>query len=178
MGPMSQSSLEQLLSTEEFRSVLSVGSHRKVPEQMSLAWDEGKQEGWLSFTGFVDEQHADEWQTWLESSGYVAQQVEKAFVPMGDVYQFHLGQPLQEFSLEIDRSESPSAMFNRMRSAEVLWFHAFQRINDQPVLTSLNWSDADKRYHLIVINVSSEQEQAEIWGDLTAVGLLPSLAEP
>ncbi|TCS42663.1 hypothetical protein [Reinekea marinisedimentorum] len=178
MGPMSQSSLESLLSGREFKSVLSSSGHQKAPERLNLVWDEGKQEAWLSFTGFASEQHADEWQAWLESAGYVAEPVSKAFVPMGDVYHFQLAEPLQEFSVEIDRSESVSAILSRMRSAEVLWFHAFQRINDQPVLTSLNWSNADERYHLIVINVASAAEQADIWGDLTAVGLLPSLAEP
>jgi hypothetical protein len=36
---------------------------------------------------------------------------------------------------------------------------------------------ADRRYHLIVTNVQTSQQRQSIWSDLTAVGLLPSLAE-
>jgi hypothetical protein len=64
-----------------------------------------------------------------------------------------------------------------MRSPEVLWFQAYQRINEEPVSTTLNWSNTDKRFHLIVTNVTSAEEQQKIWSNLTAVGLLPSLAE-
>ncbi|MFT7289704.1 MAG: hypothetical protein ACI9D8_000143, partial [Reinekea sp.] len=35
----------------------------------------------------------------------------------------------------------------------------------------------DSRYHLIVTNVQTRDEQQVIWSSLTAVGLLPSLAE-
>jgi len=178
IGPVSQSALETLLSTSEFKMVLSRSGYQNVPEQLNMVWDEGRQEAWLTFSGFASEQRADEWQAWLESVGFVAQSVEKAFVPMGDVYQFYLAEPLQEYSVEIDRHESITMMLHRMRSAEVLWFQAFQKINAQPVLTSLNWSNTDNRYHLIVVNVESEAEQSAIWSDLTAVGLLPALAEP
>lgn len=178
VGPVSQSSLEALLATDEFKRILARDSYIRTPERLNLIWDEGKKEAWLSFSGFASKQHIDEWSAWLESMSLGSDQVEKAFVPMGDVYRFRLAEPLHEYSVEIDRNESIAVMMERLRSPEVLWFHAFQQINEQPVETSLNWSDSDNRYHLIIINVKSQAEQQQIWGDLTAVGLLPSLAEP
>ncbi|WP_320822957.1 hypothetical protein [Reinekea sp.] len=177
IGPINQSRLAALLSVPAMREVLARTTSIRIPQQMALVWDEGKQEAWLNFDRFADEQQVDEWRAWLDSEGLLARRLSTAYQPMGDVYEFHLGQALQEYSIEIDRHDAFDKMLQSMRSPEILWFQAYQRINDQPIHTSLNWSMADRRYHLIVTNVQTSQERQTIWSDLTAVGLLPSLAE-
>jgi len=177
IGPINQSRLEALLSVPAMREVLARTTTIRIPQQMALVWDEGKQEAWLNFDRFADEQQVDEWSAWLDSEGLLARRLSTAFMPLGDVYEFQLGQALQEYSIEIDRHDAFDKMLQSMRSPEILWFQAYQRINDRPIDTSLNWSMADRRYHLIVTNVQTSQDRQAIWSDLTAVGLLPSLAE-
>jgi len=177
IGPINKNQLEALMSVPAMRAVLARTTSIRIPQQMALIWDEGKQEAWLSFDRFEDEQQVDEWRAWLDSEGLLARRLSQAFKPLGDVYEFQLGQALQEHSVEIDRHDAFDKMLHSMRSPEILWFQAYQRINDQPIDTSLNWSMADRRYHLIVTNVQTSQQRQSIWSDLTAVGLLPSLAE-
>lgn len=177
MGPISMTNLQSLLTMDAMKNVLARDSSISIPNDMTLVWDEGKREAWLSFSGFTSEQHVDEWQAWYGSEGIVAERVNEAYMPLGDTYEFHLGGRLQDYSLEIHRHAGIEMMLESMRSPEVLWFQAFQRINEEPVSVTLNWSHADSRYHLIVTNVSSAEEQQRIWANLTAVGLLPSLAE-
>ena len=177
IGPINQSRLEALLSVPAMREVLARTTTIRIPQQMALVWDEGKQEAWLNFDRFADEQQVDEWSAWLDSEGLLARRLSTAFMPLGDVYEFQLGQALQEYSIEIDRHDAFDKMLQSMRSPEILWFQAYQRINDRAIDTSLNWSMADRRYHLIITNVQTSQERQAIWSDLTAVGLLPSLAE-
>jgi hypothetical protein len=166
-----------VLSTSAMKSVLSRDANVRIPQKMSMVWDETNQEAWLNFSGFSSEQHLDEWLAWFSAEQLSANEVDQPYIPLGDVYSFDLGKGLEEFSVEIERQQSMMAMLQRMRSPEVLWFQAYQRINEEPVSTTLNWSNTDKRFHLIVTNVSTAAEQQRIWSNLTAVGLLPSLAE-
>lgn len=177
IGPIDMSELQALLSVTAMREALARTTKFRVPLDMALVWDEGKQEAWLNFARFEDEQHLDEWRAWLDSEGMTSRRLAKPFNPLGDVYEFQLGQAQQEFSIEITRHDVFDKMLHSMTSPEILWFQAYQRINDRPIHTSLNWSMADSRYHLIVTNVQTSDEQQVIWSSLTAVGLLPSLAE-
>jgi len=177
IGPVALEKLQEVLASNSIKEILARDKSIRIPQDMSMVWDEGKQEAWLSFEVFENEQHVDEWQAWFDSEGLAAERVGKSYTPLGDTYHFQLGQPLQEYSVEIERHEHIGAMLQRMRSPEVLWFQAYQRINEQPVKSSLNWSMADNRYHLIVTNVFNAKEQEVIWSNLTSVGLLPSLAE-
>jgi len=177
IGPIEMRQFQALLSVTAMREVLARSTKSRIPLDMALVWDEGKQEAWLNFERFEDEQHVDEWQAWLDSEGLTSRRLAKPYSPLGDVYEFQLGQAQQEFSIEITRHDAFDKMLHSMRSPEILWFQAYQRINDRPIHTSLNWSMADSRYHLIVTNVQTRDEQQVIWSSLTAVGLLPSLAE-
>jgi hypothetical protein len=177
LGPVPQTQLISILSSEAMKRVLSRDAGISVPDEMMMVWNESTREAWLNLAGFVSVQQADEWDAWFQSEGLTPTRSAEKYMPMGDVYEFSLGKPLQEFSVEIDRQESIQMMLQSMRSPEVLWFQAYQRINQQPVSTTLNWSRTDNRFHLIVTNVANAQQQQQIWSNLTAVGLLPSLAE-
>jgi hypothetical protein len=177
LGPIPMTSLVDIFTTDGMKSVLSKNASVTLPGQMVMVWDELNKEAWLNFSDFNSDQQVDEWMAWFNSEGLIARSVEKPYMPIGDIYSFELGQPLEEFSVEIQRESSMAQMLERMRSPEVLWFQAYQKINDEPISTTLNWSETDKRYHLIITNVSSALEQQQIWANLTAVGLLPSLAE-
>ncbi len=176
-GPVPVSDLLTVLGSDAMRQALAQSPSMNIPGRMSLIWDEGKQEAWLRFSEFRSEQHLDEWRAWLDAERLTASRTDQPFMPMGDIYVFELGHPLDTYSVEIDRTDNVQQMFQSMRSDEVLWFQAYQRINDQPVSTTLNWSMTDRRYHLIVSNITTQAEQQRIWANLTAVGLLPSLAE-
>ena len=176
-GPIPYTSLLAVLADEGMKRTLARDPSKNIPEKMSLVWDESKQEAWMSFSQFSSERQVDEWQAWLDASGLTPRRMEKPYIPLGDVYEFELGQSLHEFSVEIARDESIEGIFQMMRSAEVLWFQAYQRINEQNLETTLNWSATDNRYHLIVSGIRSAMERQLIWSNLTAVGLLPSLAE-
>jgi len=176
-GPIPLEKLIGILADEGMMQALARDASKNIPNKMSLIWDEGKKEGWLSFAKFTSDRQVDEWQAWLEASGLPARKLETQYVPLGDIYEFELGLSLHENSIEIARDESAQNMFQTMRSAEVLWFQAYQRINDQKVETTLNWSPTDSRYHLIVSGIANAAERQLIWSNLTAVGLLPSLAE-
>lgn len=177
LGPVPLADLMTILSSDAMKRVLSRDAGISVPKDMMMVWNESTREAWLNLSGFQSVQQADEWDAWFQSEGLQPERSAEKYMPMGDVYEFSLGQPLQKYSVEIDRQESIQMMLQSMRSPEVLWFQAYQRINQEPVVTTLNWSRTDNRYHLIVTNVASAQQQQQIWSNLTAVGLLPSLAE-
>lgn len=177
LGPLTLDGVTALLSMNDMQQAMSHQPTIQPPGSMMMVWDERRQEAWLQFSHFQSRQKVDEWRAWLDAQGLMADSVEAFFAPAGDVYHFALGGNLQPFSVEIDRQDDAMVALQRLRSPEVLWFQAFQRINGEPVETALNWSATDKRYHLIVINVPDRQTQQRIWSDLTAVGLLPSLAE-
>ncbi|MEJ2043318.1 MAG: hypothetical protein P8X74_10380 [Reinekea sp.] len=177
IGPLPLQRLQALLEDSAMKDVLSRNNSIQIPSRLSLTWDEMKQEAWLTCSGFANEAHIDEWQAWFTATDIPAKRSEQPYLPLGDVYDFALAQPLEKYSVEIAREESIQIMLQQMRSPEVLWFQAYQRINDQPLQTSLNWSETDRRYHLIVTNVTSQREQQQVWTNLNAVGLLPSLAE-
>lgn len=177
LGPISRDRLSALLASEAMQKVLAGDPSIDIPKAMSLLWDEGQQQAWLNFHGFGDTAHLSEWQAWFESEGLTGERVGQYYQPLGDVYRFHLGRGVAPYSVEVYRANDANQMLAQMRSPEVLWFQAFHRINNDDISLTLNWSFTDNRYHLVVVNVPDGPTQQEIWANLTAVGLLPSLAE-
>ncbi|EAR09550.1 hypothetical protein [Reinekea blandensis] len=177
LGPMQQNELLTLLATDTLQAMLARDPKVRSPENSELIWDESRDEAWLYLNGFQDVQQMDEWRAWLESEGLTADRVTDSVNPLGDVYRFALARPITPFSVEMVRQSEAQSLFNSMRSPEVLWFQAFQRINDQSAETSLNYSRQDNRYRLIAVNIADADARARVWADLTAVGLLPALAE-
>lgn len=177
VGPLPMSQLLALIETASFKRILGHDSTLNLPMSMKMVWDETRQEAWLNFSGFESTYSQDNWLTMFVAQGYSAKAIEEVNRLLGDIYRFTLGASISEYSVEIDRAESNVQILERLRSPEVLWFEAYQRINERPVTLSLNWSEADSRYRIVVANVRSKQEQTQIWTSLTAVGLMPSLAE-
>lgn len=178
VGPMALDDLDRLLSMPAMQKLLSRSTTVWRPTNSELIWDEEKQQAWLSFKPFNNAQQIDEWVAWLNTENVEVLEVEQTHKPLGDVYHVALGHEVNALSVEMDRDDSMSAMMQRIRSPEVLWFQAYERIRDHVVKTSLNWSVIDKRYHLNAVNIRTSQEQQKIWENLSAVGLLPSLPEP
>jgi hypothetical protein len=177
VGPLPMSALLSLIDTEFFKRILARDPTLKLPVNMAMDWDETRQEAWLNFSGFESTYAQDNWLTMFAGQGYAARSLSEINRLLGDIYGFTLGAATSAFSVEIDRSASNAQILERLRSPEVLWFEAYQRINERPVTLSLNWFEADSRYRIVVANVNTKAEQTQIWTSLSAVGLMPSLAE-
>ena len=113
----------------------------------------------------------------MATNGSSANMTVEPFNLAGDTYVFELASTHMGLSIDVAKHSSIQAMINQMRSPEVLWIQAFQRINQHPRPLVLTWSDADRRYHLSVMGLASEAERQELWANLTAVGFLPALVE-
>lgn len=177
LGPLQRDELLALLTTQTMKSVLARDPVVEGPMNSVLIWDESRDEAWVFLHGFGQLRQLDEWRAWLESEGMTVDLASESVALVGDIYRFGLARALNSFSVEMDRQPSAEALLNSLRSPEVLWFQAFQRINDVPVETSLNYSRRDNRYRLIAVDIENESRRAKVWSDLTAVGLLPALAE-
>ncbi|MBU2862229.1 hypothetical protein KO489_00075 [Reinekea forsetii] len=177
VGPLTKSALTALLNETFFKRIMASDETMELPTMKSMVWDETRQEAWLNFSGFHHQAQLDNWRAMFTSENFSAKSLTVLTRLNGDIYQFVLGAPINKFSVEVDRAESNLQILSRLRSPEVLWFEAFQRINQNPVTLSLNYSMADARYRIVVANLKNKAQQTEVWTHLTAVGLMPSLAE-
>ncbi|MFQ3231822.1 hypothetical protein [Reinekea sp.] len=177
VGPLPMSQLLSLIETDSFKRILGRDETLNLPVTMAMDWDETRQEAWLNFSGFESTYAQDIWLTMFEAQGYAARSLNEVNRLLGDIYGFTLGAEISKYSVEIERSASNIQILESLRSPEVLWFEAYQRINERPVTLSLNWFEADSRYRIVVANVKTKAEQTQIWTSLSAVGLMPSLAE-
>lgn len=177
MGPLTLDQLSDVISSNGMQQVLARSPSIRIPAHMRLIWDETRDEAWVTFNGFASDIHAGEWQAWFESENLSVETVNSFNQPVGDIYHFSLGHPIDEFSVEMDRQETADAIISSMRSPEILWFQAYQRINEHPIMTALNYSIRDNRYRLIASDIPSQAMRQRVWTNLSAVGLLPALAE-
>jgi hypothetical protein len=119
----------------------------------------------------------DEWQAWLEQRELAVSVQQSVRLPVGDVYVYHLGDALVDYSIELDRQAEASVLLQRMVSPEVLWFQAYQSINDEPPTLVVQWHSADQRFHLVASGFARTNDARRAWQNLSSVGLMPSLPQ-
>lgn len=177
VGPVNEPQVRAWLEQPDYRDTLLMTTETAMPGRQRLVWDATRQHGWLYLDGFADRRQLDQWQAWLERRELVPEHRTRASLPVGDTYIYHLGTRQEGPTLLLDTQPNARAAMARMTSPEVLWFQAYQAINDQPPTLSVNWSANDERYHLIATGFSRRAQAMEAARQLSNVGLLPKLVE-
>ncbi len=177
IGPVSQRQIRTWLEEPAYRDVLLANGNLTMPGRQRLVWEANQQRGWLYLDQFEHRRQLDEWKAWLERRGHHPEVKSRITLPVGDTYVYLLGEEITGYSVEIDHQANAAAVIARMTSPELLWFQAYQAINDQPPTLSVNWSETDRRYHLLASGFSSRTMAEEAWRQLSNVGLKPRLTE-
>lgn len=177
IGPVSERQIRAWLEEPTYRDVLLANGNLTMPGRQRLVWEANQQRGWLYLDQFEHRRQLDEWKAWLERRGHHPQVKTQATLPIGDTYVYLLGEETTGYSVEIDHQANAAAVITRMTSPELLWFQAYQAINDQPPTLSVNWSETDRRYHLLASGFSNRTMAEEAWRQLSNVGLKPRLTE-
>ena len=177
VGPVRENQVRAWLEQPAYRDTLLRTTDTAMPGRQRLVWEATRQEGWLYLDGFADRRQLDQWRAWLERRDLVADHRKQATLPVGDIYIYHLGSRQTGHTLLLDAQPNARAIMTRMTAPEVLWFQAYQAINDQPPTLSVNWSANDGRYHLVATGFSRRDQVMEASRQLSNVGLLPKLME-
>ncbi|WP_028671539.1 hypothetical protein [Saccharospirillum impatiens] len=177
LGPVSPATLTGWMSEPSMRDALLTDTTRRLPGRHRLIWDAARNQAWVYLDRFSSTTQIDEWQAWLEGKGQVASLHQSARLPVGDVYVYFLGDGLHGYSLELHQQADASDMLQRLVSPEVLWFQAYQSINEEPPTLVLQWNASDQRYHLIATGFARDNDARRAWQNLSSVGLMPVLQE-
>ncbi len=177
LGPVSAATLTDWMSEPPMRDALLTDTNRRLPGRHRLIWDAARNQAWVYLDQFASTRQIDEWQAWLERNGQQASLQQRPRLPIGDIYVYHLGKALQGYSLELYQQADASDMLQRLVSPEVLWFQAYQSINDEPPTLVVQWQASDQRYHLIATGFARDNDARRAWQNLSSVGLMPVLQE-
>ena len=177
LGPVSSATLTDWMSEPPMRDALLTDTNRRLPGRHRLIWDAARNQAWVYLDHFASNRQIDEWQAWLERNDQQASMQQRPRLPIGDIYVYHLGQALQGYSLELYQQADAGDMLQRLVSAEVLWFQAYQSINDEPPTLVVQWQASDQRYHLIATGFARDNDARRAWQNLSSVGLMPVLQE-
>ncbi len=177
LGPVSAATLTNWMSEPPMRDALLTDTNRRLPGRHRLIWDAARNQAWVYLDRFASTRQIDEWQAWLERNGQQASLQQRPRLPVGDIYVYHLGNELHGYSLELYQQADASDMLQRLVSPEVLWFQAYQSINDEPPTLVVQWQASDQRYHLIATGFARDNDARRAWQNLSSVGLMPVLQE-
>lgn len=175
VGPVNAERVEAWLSDPDFRTPVLNPSNTTMPGRHRLVWNAAQQQGWLYLDGFADATQLDRWRAWLESRELDAQHRDNPRLPVGDIYVYTLGKTPDAYSLSLDNETEADAVLARLVSPEVLWFQAYQSINDRPLELVVNWSDNEQNYQLLATGFDDEADARRAWRSLSSVGVMPSL---
>lgn len=175
VGPVNAQRVEQWLSDPEFRTPILNPLNMTLPGRHRLVWDAAQNQGWLYLDGFADPTQLDRWRAWLESRDLEAQHRDNGRFPVGDIYVYTLGKTPDAYSLSLDNETAAGAVLDRLVSPEVLWFQAYQSINDRPLELVVNWSEKEQTYQLLATGFDDEADARRAWQSLSSVGVMPSL---
>lgn len=177
LGPVSAATLTDWMAEPSMRDALLTDTNRRLPGRHRLIWDAARNQAWVYLDRFTSIRQLNEWQAWLEQHGQEASLYQTARLPVGDIYVYHLGNELQGYSLELYQQANASDMLQRLVSPEVLWFQAYQSINNEPPTLVVQWQASDQRYHLIATGFARDNDARRAWQNLSSVGLMPVLQE-
>jgi hypothetical protein len=177
LGPVSADTLVTWMSDSSLRDALLTDATRQLPGRHRLIWDAARSQAWVYLDQFSSKRQLNEWQAWLERNGQSASVQQTARLPVGDTYVYHLGDALRGYSLELYQQADAGDMLDRLTSPEVLWFQAYQSINDEPPTLVVQWQASDQQYHLIASGFDRDNDARRAWRNLSSVGLMPVLQE-
>lgn len=177
LGPVTAATLTDWMSEPPMRDALLTDTNRRLPGRHRLIWDAARNQAWVYLDRFASTRQIDEWQAWLERNGQEASLQQRPRLPVGDIYLYHLGNELHGYSLELYQQADAGDMLQRLVSPEVLWFQAYQSINDEPPTLVVQWQASDQRYHLIATGFARDNDARRAWQNLSSVGLMPVLQE-
>lgn len=177
LGPVSATTLTNWMSEPPMRDALLTDTNRRLPGRHRLIWDAARNQAWVYLDQFASARQIDEWHAWLERNGQQASLQQRPRLPVGDIYVYHLGNELNGYSLELYQQADAGDMLQRLVSPEVLWFQAYQSINDEPPTLVVQWQASDQRYHLIATGFARDNDARRAWQNLSSVGLMPVLQE-
>jgi hypothetical protein len=177
LGPVSAGTLVSWMTDPSLRDAFLTDANRSMPGRHRLIWDAARSQAWVYLDRFSSVRQLDEWQAWLEQRELAVSVQQSVRLPVGDVYVYHLGDALVDYSIELDRQAEASVLLQRMVSPEVLWFQAYQSINDEPPTLVVQWHSADQRFHLVASGFARTNDARRAWQNLSSVGLMPSLPQ-
>lgn len=177
VGPVSEPAVRTWLEQPAYRDALLMTTETAMPGRQRLVWDAHRQQGWLYLDQFTDRRQLDQWRAWLENRGLTPDHLQDAALPVGDIYVYHLGANLEGHTLLLEAEPSAGAVMTRMTSPEILWFQAYQAINDHPPTLSVRWSENDDRYHLLATGFGDHNQAMAAARQLSSVGIMPRLTE-
>lgn len=175
VGPVSNERVNAWFSDPQFRTPVLNPNNTTLPGRHRLVWNAAQNQGWLYLDGFTDATQLDRWRAWLESRELDAQHRNNSRLPIGDIYVYTLGKMPDAYSLSLDSETAAEAVLERLVSPEVLWFQAYQSINDRPLELVVNWSDNEQNYQLLATGFDDETDARRAWQSLSSVGVMPSL---
>ncbi|WP_115667143.1 SPOR domain-containing protein [Saccharospirillum mangrovi] len=175
VGPVNAQRVEQWLSDPAFRTPVLDPDNTTLPGRHRLVWNAAQNQGWLYLDGFTGNTQLDRWRAWLQSRDLDAHHRDNDRLPVGDIYVYTLGKTPDAYSLSLDNETDAGAVLARLVSPEVLWFQAYQSINDRPLELVVNWSDKDQNYQLLATGFDDEADARRAWQSLSSVGVMPSL---
>ena len=175
VGPVSAERVEHWLADPQFRAPVLNPTNQTLPGRQRLVWNAAQNHGWLYLDGFDDATQLDRWRAWLESRELEAQHRTDGRLPVGDIYVYTLGKAPDAYSLSLDSETEAGQVLARLVSPEVLWFQAYQSINDRPLELVVNWSEREQHYQLLATGFDDEADARRAWQSLSSVGVMPSI---
>lgn len=173
VGPLSESATQLMLGDPEFRRQWVTPDSSSSSTRVRLIWNAGSEQGWYMLDQFSSGASLDQARTWLDSRGLSATEQSQARAPSGDIYQYRLGYPPGSPWFSLSTEAQVASIWDQLLSPEMLWFQAFQAINDRPAEVILNATTEANRYQLIATGFGRRSEAEAAWRHLVSVGLQP-----
>lgn len=172
IGPLSESAMQLWLGDPAFVQQWIVPEASEASSRTRLIWDAGEKQGWYLMDQFRSELALDQAKRWLDSRGLSATEQSQAQMPGGDIYQYRLGYRPDSPWFGVTSETQVDSLWQWLLSPEMLWFQAFQAINDRPAEVVLNAAETS-RYQLIATGFGRQREAEAAWRHLVSVGLQP-----
>ena len=173
IGPLSESAMQLWLGDPEFKRQWILPETEAPSSRVRLIWDASAEQGWYLMDQFRSELALDQARSWLDSRGLSGTEQSQARVPSGDIYQYRLGYRPDSPWFNVTTESRVESVWQWLLSPEMLWFQAFQAINDRPAEVILNGSTEAPRYQIIATGFGRHSEADAAWRHLVSVGLQP-----
>lgn len=173
IGPLSEPAMKLWLGDPGFVQQWAVPETSEPTSRVRIIWDAGAEQGWYLLDQFRSDLALDQARNWLDRRGLSATEQEQARVPNGDIYQYRLGYQPDSPWFSVTTELQVDAIWQWLLSPEMLWFQAFQAINDRPAEVVLNASINASQYGLIATGFGRQSEAEAAWRHLVSVGLQP-----
>jgi hypothetical protein len=141
--------------------------------RVRLVWNAGAEQGWYLVDRFDSEQSFGQARAWLNRRGLSFSERSQSPELEGDIYQYRLGHEPSSPAFVIASEAQTARAWQWLLSPELLWFQAFQAINDRPAQVLLNLADTGAEYQIVATGFGQYREAQAAWRHLVSVGLQP-----